>query len=551
MRTRLLFFILFSFVSAGLRGQDITNFTQFFFNPYCINPSYAGIEGQGALFLTYRKQWAGIEGAPSIANFSIHSPTQGGVNYGLNVTSDSRGILNTSSAMVTGGYTVTIDKQKYIRIGISTGAAFNSVDAAGFDDPDLYDPGDPVLVNLQKKNTYLIGNAGISFHLNSVHFGVSLPNIFTPAYISTEPFSVNEVKPFQSMIIHASNRYYFAKNKHVFEPYFIYRMNQDLPGQFEAAAVVHLNHVLWVGGSYKQDFGMSGLGGIKLKNTLAIGASYSLKNTGVNELNSPTYEVSIGLLLGKRRKNTPAYSFVNAEKEKKGTGKSASEKLAEKRRKDALARKQQIAATSKKQADLAAKKKGDLAKKNEEDARKQAEEKLRQDQANRQREQTQPEQYTTTTVQDTMVVKHKPRFSQVDASLEVINVEITRHDEQDEKERISRLTSYADDPDAHHGEDHHPNGERHEFVKHGDHKSELDVADYVVTGVFKDESNARQFSNGLKKLGFKGNYGHLSEKNLWYVYIVSTDDINKAKAERDKYRKMKIFRDAWLLTVHH
>jgi hypothetical protein len=78
----------------------------------------------------------------------------------------------------------------------------------------------------------------------------------------------------------------------------------------------------------------------------------------------------------------------------------------------------------------------------------------------------------------------------------------------------------------------------------------MEAADYVVTGVFKEEANARQFTQGLKKLGFKADYGHLTEKGVWYVHIFDGDDINAARVERDKFRKMKIFRDAWLLTVH-
>jgi hypothetical protein len=73
----------------------------------------------------------------------------------------------------------------------------------------------------------------------------------------------------------------------------------------------------------------------------------------------------------------------------------------------------------------------------------------------------------------------------------------------------------------------------------------------VITGVFKQEANASHFVGGLNKLGFKAKYGHLTEKAVWYVYLYQGSDINEARTERDRYRKMKMFRDAWLLTVHH
>jgi len=128
---------------------------------------------------------------------------------------------------------------------------------------------------------------------------------------------------------------------------------------------------------------------------------------------------------------------------------------------------------------------------------------------------------------------------------------VTEHTHEDEQERISRLTLHADNPTEHHNETGHPNAERHEIVKRGNHEKELNVADYVICGVFKEEAHAKHFSDGLKKLGFTSGYGHLTEKKVWYVYELQTDDINKARAERDRVRKMKILRDSWLLTVQH
>ena len=70
------FFIFLFFSYSLVSAQESATFTQFYMNPYRINPAYAGIDGQGAMFLTYRKQWAGIEGAPTIMNFSYHNTSK-------------------------------------------------------------------------------------------------------------------------------------------------------------------------------------------------------------------------------------------------------------------------------------------------------------------------------------------------------------------------------------------------------------------------------------------------------------------------------------------
>ena len=140
---RFSFLLFFLFLTTWSVAQDGSNFTQFFVNPYSLNPSYAGIEGRKAMFLAYRKQWATIDGGPTVANFSFHTPTALGLNLGLNVISDTRGVLSNSGAMITIGYTVSIDHDKFIRFGASIGGAWNTVKL-----DEIENPADPALTNL-------------------------------------------------------------------------------------------------------------------------------------------------------------------------------------------------------------------------------------------------------------------------------------------------------------------------------------------------------------------------------------------------------------------
>lgn len=611
------FSVLLALLSGELFSQDATNFTQFFINPYSYNPSYAGADGRAALFLGYRKQWANIQDGPSIANLSIHGPTtKAGLNFGLSLINDTRGVLNTSGATIGFGYSASLSDQVSLRFGVTIGGAWNMVNL-----DDIEDATDPALAELLDKNAFLLGGAGISLHTKTFHLGVSLPSIFTPSYVSVDPFSFKEVKPFQSVIISASNRFYFNNDKHIFEPYVLYRVNADLPSQFEVAGVIHLNHVLWLGGSYKQDFGISALGGVKINHTILIGGSYSLKNTGINELNSPTYEVQLSYLLGQRRPEKPHYSFVDAEKIKPKKRKSASELIAERRKKEEEERKKRQEELAKKQreeqlakekaekereAQLRAAREAEqkqkeaeaLAAKEAEQKQKEAEalalaarkaeQEKQQQQAQQQTQptvtpvqpQTQPQQQVVQTQpqpqpvqpqpqQQTTPVVTQPQPQQTQQQpVTEPPIEDHSHDggarfrnqlyvpvyiSDEENERTLRLEQHAADPDEHHDEaiDFHPNAERHEFVKRGGHQDELDIGDFVIVGSFRSMENAKHFSEGLVKMGFTADYGHLTEKEMWYVYVTHTNDINIARAERDKYRKMKIFRDAWLLTVHH
>jgi type IX secretion system PorP/SprF family membrane protein len=514
--------LLFVLVASlkGL-GQDISNFTQFFINPYTLNPSYAGVEGQTALFLGYRKQWTSIEGAPAIGNFSLHTPLSKKLNLGFSATSDKRGITQVSAALVTIGYTATIDNNTAVRFGLSAGYGYNSVDLSNAGNSIT---SDPALAKLLSQNSFLIGNAGISFHQKTFHAGVAMPNIFQSIYLSKDAFSITALDPFQSIVIHASNRFYFNRDQNVFEPYLIYRLNGPLPSQFEVAAVLHLRHLVWVGASYKQQFGLSGLLGLKLQKQLAVGFSYSIKNAGENQIPSPSYEIQLGYLLKNRKKDVNMYSFVDTEKEKPHKKTTA-----------------QVAADRKKQQQVLDKKLEEDKKKHEAQLAKQKQEQVAKAEEAIKKVEVPP---------DTTTHTHSggPRLK---ASIDPLAPDNGSPQHLEEQEKIARLETHADNPtELHNSEVEHPHAERHEFVKKGEHHEEIDYGDYVIVGVFRSRPNAESFNKGLQNMTFATDFGFLTEKNLWYVYIAETNDINEAKAARDKYRKMKIFRDAWLLTVH-
>lgn len=589
-KTKSLIFIIMALFFNLSYGQDTGNFTQFFFNPYSLNSSFAGIDGRPAIFLGYRKQWSGIEGGPTISNFSFHAPLKAGVNVGFSAANDKRGILSNSGLLFSAAYSLPLGESNYLRFGLSAGGSFNTVDLLKISEAVL---SDQALTNVLNKNTSIIGNAGISLHVKTFHIGVAMPNLFAPAYVSKDAFSITEVRAFEALVIHASNRFYFADNKHVFEPYFVYRSNTGLPSQYEVAGVLHLNHVIWIGGSLKQEFGISAFGGIKLNKSLALGGSYSLKNTGINELNFPTFEIQLSFLAGTSNANQksnsksktathiPSYSFVDTEIKKL----TAKEKLAEKRKEQEAAQKKQLelakkqgdqkksqgdvdaAIARRKQEAIDAKKAQDaaIAKRNQEAA----DGKKSQDAAVAKKNQ---EAADAKKAQDVAVAKkiQEAEAQKAHDALLTKEAEMKKvHDIEDEAKKAAALAQlHAEeekasqkllDDHAHNPiidlVDHHPDSllpaanERHEIHVQGNHAEELDLGNYVIVGAFSSDANAKKYAAGLDKLGFGGDYGHLSVKNLWYVFIFKNNDLEVTRQARDEFRNFKLLQSAWLLTV--
>lgn len=560
----LIFFFLLIVDVVNVLAQQPNGLTQFFVNPSSINPSYTGIDGRPAAFLGYRRQWAGLEGGPSLGYFNIQAPLPTQVMLGATLASDKKGLLNTSSVLLTAGYAVPLSNEQFLRFGLSVGAASSKVDMNA-----LYyaNTNDPTLGALSATNMEVLGNAGISFHSKTFHAGVAIPTLFEPSYVAIDGFTFSKVKPFQSLVFNLSNRFYFAKGKNAFEPYVVYRLNSTVPSQFEVAGILHLQNKVWVGGAFKQYMGIAAVAGLKVNNALAVGYSYGVKSSNINQLPFPSHEIQLGLLLGKHDKKLQTYSFVDTHVEKHK--KTVKELQAEQKKKEELlARHNEQVAPVKKTPSRNTAPKKEVAKKEEpkkeepkkEIAKKEEPKKEEPKKEEPKREQPKKEEpkkeepKKEEPKKDVRPVEHLggPRLKSNPLLVSVDSVpDHEREQHLHEQDILQRIEDHKDDPQGEHNETGHANAERHEFVQRGDHPEEMNLADYVIVGAFRSKENAQHYDEQMVKMGFpEVHYGFLSARNLWYVYVASTDNLDAAKAARDKYRKLKMFKDAWLLTVH-
>lgn len=89
-------------------------------------------------------------------------------------------------------------------------------------------------------------------------------------------------------------------------------------------------------------------------------------------------------------------------------------------------------------------------------------------------------------------------------------------------------------------------------LKRGNHPNELPAGHYVIVGVFKNESNAAEYSARLQAAKFYNTYGYVSGRQAYYVQVYySKDDLNYVRQVRDQFRKMNRFEfsHAWVLSL--
>ena len=296
-KNQLICWLILSLLSTKAIAQQPQVYNQFFMNPYVYNPAYAGVEGHTVFFLMYRQQWTNIQGAPQTMHASFHVPLDGGIALGASAFNVSQGLLSTSAGKISAGYLVNIDRTHFLRFGLSLGGGINSVNITEFDAPD-----DPAFANFLEQNSFLIGDFGLTYHFGHFNVGFSIPNLFTYDVITQTDFAPVKVTPLQNVLFKVNYRGHI-NDDFAIEPHFIYRYSQELPHQYEGTVIAHLKHIMWVGASWRQDEGLIGLVGAKVKEKIGIGFAYELGNPEISGDLGPTYELNIGYHLGTKKEH--------------------------------------------------------------------------------------------------------------------------------------------------------------------------------------------------------------------------------------------------------
>jgi len=571
-KERILFILFFIFTLNSL-GQNIPIYTQYIVNPYISNPAYAGLEGKPSAALTYRKQWFGITDAPVTTNFVFHTPLFAGLNMGLNVTQDNYGIFSSSSALLTVGYTLGLGWNHYISFGMSGGAGFQNIDYTNVN------INDPALTNLLNKNTYLDGNVGFAYHKGNLNIGIALPRIFDTQIYPTESFDAGTLGLIRNYIITTDYMVYFADENFAFQPYALYRSYAGYTPQIEGGGIFHIKNLLWAGGSYRQNFGIAGLAGVKVNGNFSFGYSYEIPTTKASNINKTSHELQLTFSFGEK----------NNRSKKHATFLASNKPVKEKKKKEEVAKKEEIKEEKTEKKEVVAKKeepKEEKTEKKEEVAKKEEpKEKLKDEKQSEEEklESTTPIKDIEKVSTDIKIEETKTENTNSVPIEKVVNNPIekviynTPIDETVEKTEVTSTskTKVKDNIDSdiapfltttspslevkppkkdtkinsNKNNDLKPSLEPAIIAKKGNHPFELNTGHYVVVGVFGVFKNAVSFSDQAQAKGYNTEYGYNSEKKLFYVVIHYADSPEITRQKRDELRKNSQFSKAWYLLV--
>jgi len=496
-------FLLTSLLFCGiytLQAQEQRAFSQFFMNPYIYNPAYAGVEGHTAVFLMYRNQWTGLPGSPNFYHVNFHTPLKGGLSFGALAYSEEESVLKTSGMKATIGYLAAFDKKHYLRFGLSLGAGRSTLDLSQVDNPF-----DPAFSSLLNSSSFMIADFGISYHTGHFNIGLAIPNLVSREVISKDSFSKIKISPTDNLLLKINYRGHISHDFAI-EPHLIYRYSSISASQYEAAVIVHIKHLVWVGGSFRQDQGAIGLVGFKVKEKVGIGYAYEIGNSDIKSFTGATHEVHIGFHIGTRKKHhAHSHSFIKSHKL------SAEEraKLAEKKRQERLAALQDARVKEPQEEEPVDEPTEEDTTDTQENNDSNAETDTRPNSESTLEENTKDNTINTDTAEDNIVIDS------------------------------------GQNPENTAPENTNPN-----VVKRGSHFLEIPKGNHVIAGAFKEFDHAEAYSDELFQRGLHDTIvGYVTAKGYYYTVVYSSPKLTNAESQKERIKLMEGLDKVWVLTV--
>jgi len=289
--------ISLSFILINLQTKaQVLPQTQYVFNPYLYNPAQAGQEGNTEFYLSYKKQWWGLEGAPDLGTLTFEMPLLEQLNIGGQLQYQSEGALNIISFLATAAYHVPLDalEEHHLAFGMSFGVQNRSFNMA-----EVSDPTDPALTDLAANNTGLIGNAGLYYAFNGFSAGFVLPQLFSQDAFVNSSFAEIQAQPFDYMIAMAGYKYYNDFAEYAIEPQVLYHFDKYVGNQFEGMLTFYYRDIVYGGASYRQSYGMSAYVGGNINDMFSLNYVYGFSSTAAASLpfNNATHEIGLRVIL--------------------------------------------------------------------------------------------------------------------------------------------------------------------------------------------------------------------------------------------------------------
>lgn len=317
MRTTLKHISVFCLVVIGLGidqiafSQQDPIFSQYMFNPFVVNPAYAGSRDAVSTVLLYRTQWVGVEGAPKTASLSMHSPVKATkMAWGINLISDRIGPTSTTFIQGTYAYRMRFLGGK-LAMALRGGYFTSAYDKSSLSFANETDRNNETGVTRAGVPNF---DFGLYYHTPTFFVGLATSHLNQPTFnFSTESTLNNGANGFvinmQPHLIASSGFVFNVTHGIKLKPSVYVKYMNNAPSNIDANLSVLIKKRLWLGASFSSDGSFAGMIEINATDFIRLGYAYDLwLSPSVAQMH--THEIFIGYDFRFSKKSTESPKYL-------------------------------------------------------------------------------------------------------------------------------------------------------------------------------------------------------------------------------------------------
>ncbi len=283
--------ISFWLLYTSAQAQQIHQLTQYMINNFAYNPAVAGSSDDWETKFTYRKQWTGINDAPTTLGVSTHLnlSEKKAVGLGAIIYSDVTGPTKRTGVQLAYAYHIPIEvDETYLGLGVSANILSQGVN---FSELILADDGDVSLGTIDVNRLGADANVG-AYLSNEIYWvGLAVNQLFGSKF----NFDDQNATIQDAMHLYVTGGYQLFVNKDFsVEPSLLLKAVKGAPMQADINLRALYQDQYWVGFSYRTADAIAILLGLDLKSGFNLAYSFDITTSGLNAVSGGSHEISVG-----------------------------------------------------------------------------------------------------------------------------------------------------------------------------------------------------------------------------------------------------------------
>lgn len=271
-------------------------YTQANINPQLINPGAYGAQMEHQILVNYRNKWAGLQGTPTTTTLSYNGPVAQRLGMGINVLSDTYGLLETTKAMVGFSYTVTTDDNQF---GFGLSGEYIKHGLGNISDVAVL--ADPKVIAATAGAEYFDATVGVyGLYLKKLSYGLVLPSLVSSRI--NDAFSGDSADRKLGFIFHAGYIIKASDSDVNFKPSFIVKNLANVPTHVDLNLNVSFLQDRFTGGvtyTIGADNRLGFLIGSQI-DKFNFYYSYNTSSNPLQDYNNGSHEITVGIAFGKK-----------------------------------------------------------------------------------------------------------------------------------------------------------------------------------------------------------------------------------------------------------